>query len=94
MKRKNEFLYQKFANIIREQIRSQLLKPGDFLMSENELARHYGLSRISVRKSLDILAEEGLIVKKAGLGSMVAARHIPEQIKRKTLRIVAATPAH
>lgn len=94
MKRKTEFLYLKLANIIREQIRSGVLKSGDFLMSENELARHYGLSRISVRKSLNRLVDEGLLLKKPGLGSIVADNLPPERRERQTLRIVTTSPSN
>ncbi|WP_176706393.1 extracellular solute-binding protein [Paenibacillus hemerocallicola] len=94
MKRKTDFLYMKLAGIIREQIHSGVLKPGDFLLSENELALRYGLSRISVRKSLNTLVDEGLVLKKPGLGSVVAA-HLPrEERRRKTLRIVTTSPSN
>ncbi|MDF2668822.1 MAG: GntR family transcriptional regulator [Paenibacillus sp.] len=94
MKRKNDFLYLKLANIIREQISSKILKPGDFLMSENDLGQRYGLSRISVRKSLNKLVEEGLLVKKAGLGSVVATDYSSNENKRKILRIVTTSPSN
>ncbi|GAA3400374.1 extracellular solute-binding protein [Paenibacillus hodogayensis] len=94
MKRKTDFLYLKLAGIIREHIQSGVLKPGDFLLSENELALRYGLSRISVRKSLNTLVDEGLIVKKPGLGSIVSAIVPQEERRRKTLRIVTTSPSH
>lgn len=59
MKRENEFRYMKLANMLREQILSGYIRPGQYLLSENELTRHYGLSRSSVRKALDQLLDEG-----------------------------------
>jgi multiple sugar transport system substrate-binding protein len=94
MRRENEFRYSKLANILREQILSGFIKPGDYLLSENELCKHYGLSRTSVRKSLDELVKEGLIVKKAGQGTIVSVDLVIEKAQRKILRILAPSPSH
>lgn len=94
MRRENEFRYTKLAGILREQIISGYIKPGQFLLSENELCRHYALSRTSVRKSLDQLQKEGLIVKKVGQGTFVTPDLVIEETKNKVLRILAASPSH
>lgn len=44
---------------------------GELLPSENALAKEYGVSRETIRKSLDYLSQDGLIQKKQGLGSIV-----------------------
>lgn len=44
---------------------------GDLLPSENALAKEFGVSRETIRKSLDYLSQDGLIQKKQGLGSIV-----------------------
>ncbi|RKP51398.1 extracellular solute-binding protein [Cohnella endophytica] len=58
-----------------EQLRERILigayKPGEFLPSESELVKQYGLSNKSVRKGLDELVAEGLIVKVNRVGSKV-----------------------
>ena len=94
MKRQSEFRYSKLASILREQIYSGFIKPGEFLMSENELCRHYQLSRSSVRKSLDELLKEGLVIKKAGQGTIVTPDLVIGDDQRKVLRIIATTPSH
>lgn len=94
MKREHEFRYTKLAKILREQILSGYIKPGDFLMSENELCRYYGMSRTSVRKSLDQLLKEGLIVKKVGQGTIVSPDLVIEPSQNKVLRIFATSPSH
>lgn len=94
MKRQSEFRYSKLASILREQILSGFIKPGEFLMSENQLSKHYQLSRTSVRKSLDELLKEGLIVKKAGLGTIVSPELKLHHEQRKVLRIIANSPSH
>jgi multiple sugar transport system substrate-binding protein len=94
MKRENEYRYTKLAGILREQILSGYIKPGQFLLSENELCRHYAISRTSVRKSLEELLKEGLIVKKVGQGTIVSPDLVIEESKNKVLRILAASPSH
>lgn len=71
MKRESEYRYKELANILRIQILSGYIKPGEFLLSENDLGEKYGVSRTSVRKSLHELLGEGLIVKMAGKGTIV-----------------------
>ncbi|WNQ09064.1 extracellular solute-binding protein [Paenibacillus aurantius] len=94
MKRESEFRYTKLAGILREQILSGYIKPGQFLMSENELCRHYAMSRTSVRKSLEELLKEGLIVKKVGQGTIVSPDLAIEPSNKKVLRILATSPSH
>ncbi|MBA4542200.1 MULTISPECIES: extracellular solute-binding protein [Thermoactinomyces] len=93
MRREKEFRYLKLANILREQILSGYIKPGEFLLSENELCKFYGLSRTSVRKSLDELLKEGLIVKKPGQGTMVSPDLEITEKQRRILRILAPSPS-
>jgi multiple sugar transport system substrate-binding protein len=94
MRRENEFRYTKLASILREQILSGYIKPGQFLLSENELCRHYAISRTSVRKSLDELLKEGLIVKKVGQGTIVSTDLVIEENENKILRILATSPSN
>ncbi|GGD60883.1 extracellular solute-binding protein [Paenibacillus nasutitermitis] len=94
MRRENEFRYLKLANILREQIHSGFIKPGEFLLSEHELCKHYGMSRSSVRKSLDQLLLEKLIIKKVGQGTIVSPDFVVEASPNKVLRIFATSPSH
>ncbi|PYI52136.1 extracellular solute-binding protein [Paenibacillus flagellatus] len=94
MRRDNEFRYSRLAHILREQIMSGFIKPGEYLLSENELCKYYGLSRTSVRKSLDQLLKEGLIVKKVGQGTIVSPDLVIPPDEKRTLRIVATSPSH
>lgn len=52
-------------------IKDGTLKSGDKLPSENELMAEYGISRDTVRKSLQLLLENGFITKIRGKGSFV-----------------------
>lgn len=60
------------ANMLRTDILSGFLKPGEFLLAEKDLCGKYEISRNSLRQALDLLANEGLIVRMVGKGNMVA----------------------
>jgi multiple sugar transport system substrate-binding protein len=93
MRRDNEFRYSRLAHILRDQIMSGFIKPGEYLLSENELCKYYGLSRTSVRKSLEQLQKEGLIVKKVGQGTIVSPDLVISPSERRTLRILTNSPS-
>lgn len=57
---------------IREQIASGKLNDGDFLPSEVELAEQYEISKHSVRKGLDLLVEQGYVLKVPRIGNKVS----------------------
>lgn len=49
---------------------------GELLPSENVLSKEYGVSRETIRKSLDYLSQDGLIQKRQGKGSIVLNPHL------------------
>jgi len=53
-------------------IRSGELAPGDRVPSEPQLAREYEVSRDTAQRALATLAAEGLIIRRRGIGSIVA----------------------
>jgi len=59
---------------LRSEIGRGAYGPGDYLPSEKALTEKYGLSNKSVRKGLDTLVEEGLIVKLDRIGSKVTEK--------------------
>ncbi|MEN9544023.1 MAG: HTH-type transcriptional repressor NagR [Pseudomonadota bacterium] len=67
-------LYQQLQRALREAIEQQLLAPDDALPSERQLATDLGVSRITVRKAIDGLAAEGLLVSRQGSGNFVRPR--------------------
>jgi GntR family transcriptional regulator len=67
-------LYQQLQRAIREAIESHALAPDDALPAERQIASDLSVSRITVRKALDGLVEEGLLVRRQGSGNFVAAR--------------------
>jgi GntR family transcriptional regulator len=69
-------LHQRITNFLKEQIENQLLKPGSMLPSEKELCTQFGVSRITVRKSLSELRAQGLIHSIPGKGTFVSLPQI------------------
>jgi GntR family transcriptional regulator len=67
-------LYQQLQRAIREAIESRVLSPDDALPAERQIASELAVSRITVRKAIDGLVEEGLLVRRQGSGNFVAAR--------------------
>jgi len=64
-------LYHQIYLVLREQIRSGVLRPGDILPGEHDLASDYGVSRITVKRALNELAADGLVNRARGRGTQV-----------------------
>lgn len=58
---------------LREQITAGDLSAGAVLPSEADLAESYGVSRVTVRKALEVLRDEDLVGSRQGFGWFVAA---------------------
>mgnify|MGYP001097904058 FL=1 len=67
-------LYRQLQRVLRDAISNRVLAPDDALPAEREFADELGVSRITVRKALDGLVGEGLLVRRQGAGTFVAAR--------------------
>jgi len=80
-------LYQQLYELLEARIRSGEWKPGDMIPPETELISRYEVSRITVRKVLDMLVSEGLLVRQRGRGSFVAQA----KLEHGTTRIVSFT---
>jgi len=67
-------LYQQLQRALRDAIESRALEPDDALPAERQIAAELAVSRITVRKAIDGLVEEGLLVRRQGSGNFVASR--------------------
>jgi GntR family transcriptional regulator len=66
-------LYRQIADDVRAGIRSGRWEAGSQLPPESELVGMYGASRLTVRKSLELLEHEGLLSRQPGRGTFVLA---------------------
>ena len=67
-------LYQQLQRALREAIEQRVLGVDDALPAERQLAEELAVSRITVRKAIEGLVEEGLLVRRQGAGNFVAQR--------------------
>ena len=67
-------LYQQLQRAIRQAIETRVLGPDDALPPERDLATDFAVSRITVRKAIDGLVAEGLLMRRQGSGTFVCAR--------------------
>ena len=63
--------YEKIAFDIKEDILSEKYKPNEQLPFEKELCEKYNVSKMTVKKALDLLVNDGLIIKRRGSGNFV-----------------------
>jgi len=74
-------LHSQLASLLREQIRSRKLPANAQLPSERELCDQFSISRITVRKALSTLLQEGLIYASVGKGTYVADTSLNEELQ-------------
>src|ERR1051325_4860644 len=67
-------LYQQLQRALRQAIETRILSPDAALPAERDLATEFSVSRITVRKAIDGLVNEGLLVRRQGSGTFVVAR--------------------
>ncbi len=79
-------LYQQIKVLITRSLQSAEWKPGEAIPSEVELAARYKVSQGTVRKAIDSLADENLLVRRQGKGTFVAT-HAEEKIQYRFLRL-------
>ena len=67
-----DLLYSQIEADLRNKILTRELTPGDRLPPEMELCDQYSVSRITVRKAIQILVDEGLVYRLRGRGTFVS----------------------
>jgi len=79
-------LYQQIKLLITRSLQEGEWKPGEAIPAETDLAARYRVSQGTVRKAIDELATENLVVRRQGKGTFVAT-HAEEQIQYRFLRL-------
>ena len=80
-------LYQQIKSLILQGLEAGEWKPGDLIPSEMELAARYRVSQGTVRKAIDELAANHLLVRRQGKGTFVAT-HAEQHVQYRFLRLV------
>ena len=80
-------LYQQIKTLILRSLQAGEWKPGDMIPSEFDLAARFRVSQGTVRKAIDELATDNLLVRRQGKGTFVAT-HTEQHIQYRFLRLL------
>ena len=83
-------LYQQIKGLILQSLQAGEWKPGEAIPSEMELAARFRVSQGTVRKAIDELAAENLVVRRQGKGTFVAT-HAEQHVQYRFLRLLPDT---
>ena len=75
-------LYSQLMKELKEQIQNGKYKPGDQIPTEIQLSEMYQVSRITVRRTIEELCAQGVLVKRQGKGTFVEAPKIYRKIEK------------
>jgi len=90
-------LYRQLMDSLRRDIAAR--QPGDRIGSEPQLSKRFGVSRFTVTRAVEALVDEGLLYRRQGLGTFVAApalRRAPSYLMSFTEAVASAghAPSH
>ena len=80
-------LYRQIKGLITRELQAGAWKPGEAIPSEQDLAARFKVSQGTVRKAIDELAADNLLVRRQGKGTFVAT-HAEQQIQYRFLRLM------
>ncbi len=83
-------LYKQIRSLLVQRLQQGEWKPGEPIPSETELAARFQVSQGTVRKAIDELAAENLLVRRQGKGTFVATHQEP----RAQFRFLRLAPDH
>jgi len=83
-------LYKQIKSLLVQRLQQGEWKPGEPIPSEHELAARFQVSQGTVRKAVDELAAENLLVRRQGKGTFVATHQEP----RAQFRFLRLVPDH
>lgn len=75
-----EPLYRQLADKLKKEMDDGIFLAGSKLPTENELVETYKVSRVTVRKALDSLTQQGYLERRSGKGTFVAEKKIQREL--------------
>lgn len=85
-------LYRQIKGLMTRSLQSGEWRPGEAIPSEMDLAARFKVSQGTVRKAIDELATDNLLVRRQGKGTFVAT-HAEQQIQYRFLRLAPDQPS-
>ncbi len=80
-------LYQQIKGLILQSLQAGEWRPGELIPSEMELAARFKVSQGTVRKAIDELAAENLVMRRQGKGTFVAT-HAAQHVQYRFLKLM------
>lgn len=68
-------IYKQVKFLIKEKIDNEEYLPGEAILSERELAKKYGVNRMTIKKAIQSLIEDGLLYSVPGSGTFVCSEN-------------------
>ncbi len=75
-------LYKQIKELLLQSLETGEFKPGSVIPSEQELAVRFQVSQGTVRKAIDELSTENVLIRRQGKGTYVATHHEPQESYR------------
>ncbi len=72
--------YQEIADELRRRVRTAA--PGSLLPSESELSAEFSASRVTIRRALELVRDDGLIAARQGFGWFVSTEPVRQSLER------------
>lgn len=73
------YKYKVVADELREQIKNGKYAPGELMPDQNQIAKDFGTTRITVHKALQLLMVEGMVYSKRGSGTYVRKDYVQNE---------------
>lgn len=73
-------VYLQVANLIKQDIKDRKLKANDMLPSDRVYCEEFSVSHMTIKKAIDLLVSEGLVIRKKGVGTFVATAKIKQSL--------------
>jgi GntR family transcriptional regulator len=73
-------LYFQVARILRKEIESGKYKPGEYIPTEMELQKRFGVSRATIRQAIADLVYRGMLERRRSKGTTVSVSHLEARL--------------
>lgn len=73
-------MYLQIANKLKQEIFSKKYKPGEKIGTQRELEERFNVSKITVRKAIEVLQNEGLVMTSHGRGTFVKPEKVEQSL--------------
>ena len=91
---RSDLVCSQMVNDLIEGIASSRIKPGDRIPPERTLKVQYGISVTSVRRGMDLLVRQGLLVRRQGSGTFVRNQPVQSQLTRPDTIMLCESAIH